>query len=208
MSIEKAALAEAIKQLDPANDAHWTDDGSPMLSEVQRLCNDSSVTRAQVNDAIPGYDRKIASFRSGSGVGGQKAPAKDEGAGLGEPEAAPTAQPAELSPTDDQLSIEKTREILKRRVATAEENLAAAKVAAAEATREVGQAEMRLDRAIRDLQRKFPPISPEEAIKQHLARQHQLAIERAQATGHSSQIDQSMAQSRRPGWSRPQRSVA
>src|SRR6266704_2800443 len=58
MPTEKAAIAEALQSLDHTDDNLWTDDGSPLVSEIQRLTNDKTITRAQINDAIPGFARK------------------------------------------------------------------------------------------------------------------------------------------------------
>src|ERR1019366_8202082 len=54
----KEAIKEILQALDHKNDALWTDDGSPLVSEIQRLANDKTITRGQISDASPGFVRK------------------------------------------------------------------------------------------------------------------------------------------------------
>ncbi len=53
-------LLKAVRKLDPENDAHWTQDGKPAMSAVERLYGSGDVTRAVVDEVAPGYNRKSA----------------------------------------------------------------------------------------------------------------------------------------------------
>lgn len=53
-------LRKAILQLDPENSEHWTGTGKPMLNIIEKFYGSSGVTRADVQAAIPGYDREAA----------------------------------------------------------------------------------------------------------------------------------------------------
>lgn len=53
-------LAAALKQLDPKNDDHWTQAGKPAIAAVEKLYGDAGITRADVDAAIPGFDRESA----------------------------------------------------------------------------------------------------------------------------------------------------
>lgn len=53
-------LVAALKQLDPNDDEHWTADGKPKMTAVEALMGRSDITRAQVNEALPGFNREAA----------------------------------------------------------------------------------------------------------------------------------------------------
>lgn len=50
-------IQEALTQLDPANDAHWTTDGLPLVDVVRGLTNNPDVTRKDITEASPGFCR-------------------------------------------------------------------------------------------------------------------------------------------------------
>ncbi len=53
-------ILEAVKQLDPTNDNHWTAAGEPRLETVRMLASDSSLSRDQVSKAAPDFSRTSA----------------------------------------------------------------------------------------------------------------------------------------------------
>ena len=53
-------LQRAVLALDPKNDDHWTKDGQPAMSAVEKLYGSSDITRAQVKAAAPDFDREAA----------------------------------------------------------------------------------------------------------------------------------------------------
>lgn len=53
-------LPLALAQLDPANDAHWTDDGLPRIDAVAAITGNQFVKRKDITDAAPGYTRDSA----------------------------------------------------------------------------------------------------------------------------------------------------
>lgn len=59
-------LIQALAQLDPSIDEHWTSDGLPRMDAVAAIAQDASVTRKMVTDAAPGLMRdnatEIASY--------------------------------------------------------------------------------------------------------------------------------------------------
>ncbi len=202
MPTEKQAIAEAVKSLDPSDDLLWTDDGSPMIDAMQKLCNDTSLTRAQINDALPGWDRKTAGFAK-SGAFAPPAGAKP----LFSPEQPKVAAtgPVLADHTDDppmpeprrqggvHLEDEEARQIHRDRLTRAEERLIEAKRETSEARAREVEAEQSLSRVVRDFQRKFPPITQEANIKAHLEAQGRLAMENAGLTGHASPLDARMS---------------
>ena len=55
MTTPNEAIQEILAKLDLTDDTNWTEDGSPALGVIQKLANDPSITRAQINDANPGF---------------------------------------------------------------------------------------------------------------------------------------------------------
>lgn len=50
-------IVAALKQLDAKNDNHWTADNLPRLEAVKLLASDQAVTRAMIEEAMPGFTR-------------------------------------------------------------------------------------------------------------------------------------------------------
>jgi hypothetical protein len=166
MTTPKEAIQEILAKLDNTVDTNWTDDGSPSISVIRKLANDATITRAQINDASPGFVRMVGDAASAPAT----APAVE----------AAIAKPIEDDLTSaDPLSDDQMRVILSRRVRDAELNLTEAQTRAAEATAEVAQCQKRLQRAHLDHNRRFPPITAAANIKAHLAAQGRLAEQNA-----------------------------
>lgn len=53
-------LRKAVMALDPVDNAHWTKDGKPAMTAVEKLYGSSGLTRADVDAAAPGYTRDKA----------------------------------------------------------------------------------------------------------------------------------------------------
>lgn len=59
-------IRSVLNRLDPGNDDHWTNAGLPAVGAVSELAGDA-VTRQQIAEAYPGYDRaKAEAARTGS----------------------------------------------------------------------------------------------------------------------------------------------
>lgn len=71
------ALLDVLKQLDPGNDDHWTGTGLPSVAVVTEM-HGEPVTRAQISEASPGFDRDAANQALG---GNQEPPKANEGEG-------------------------------------------------------------------------------------------------------------------------------
>lgn len=50
-------LARAVASLVPTEDSHWTKDGKPMLSAVEKYYGSTGLTRADVEAVAPGFRR-------------------------------------------------------------------------------------------------------------------------------------------------------
>lgn len=62
----KDQILAALQMLDVANDDHWTQDGSPKMSVVVQLVGDENITRKQVIDAAPNFNRANAAEAAAS----------------------------------------------------------------------------------------------------------------------------------------------
>jgi hypothetical protein len=183
-TFDKEALKQVLKSLDQANDALWTDDGSPLISEVQRLANDKTITRVQINDAIPGFARKPTK-------GFVEEPPDETGDEISlDPLVAaqvdPNPAPVQDEEDDDIFSSaerEDVKAIAQRRVLEAELALTEAKARTVEAYRAERAAELRFTKTKNLYNTKFPPMSAAENIKQHIARQQEVLRDRVLNAG-------------------------
>lgn len=51
-------INEALRKLDVENDQHWTADGMPKMGVVEELVGDKSITRKDVTNAAPDFNRE------------------------------------------------------------------------------------------------------------------------------------------------------
>jgi hypothetical protein len=190
---DKAKILEAIKLLDHTNDEQWTDDGLPRTDVIRTLADDASIKRIDINEASPGFARiKEAVKGAPPVVAAALTPAAD----------------IDLDSIHEEFSDDRKRAILNRRIAEAEANLEAARVALTEARAEEIACVKRVDRAKLDSARVFPPLTAAANIKQHLAAQQQRLIDAASGNDAGrNQLDQAMAVRNRAGWGRPSRPV-
>jgi len=61
----RSRVAEAVTRLDPGDDDHWTQDGKPAVSAVSQILG-GNVTRQDLDQICPGFNREAASAQSGS----------------------------------------------------------------------------------------------------------------------------------------------
>jgi len=202
MSTTKAAIKEILEGLDITDDANWTEDGAPALDIVQGLADDATITRDDINAADPGFARMV----------GEKA---DKNTTIKNTRVVAAETTNETATGSAEISTERMREILDRRVVDAQNNLAAAQKAHSEAGQEVTRCQQRLQRAHDDHERQYPKVTPAQAIKDHLAAQVRQSQVRAGLIDANDpvtarpQIDQTMERNNRrgTGQTRPTRPV-
>lgn len=201
-------IRAALAQLDPADNEHWTDDGLPKTGVVQKLANDQTIKRSDIQTAAPGFERPASPEKATDDFGAPidqtastetgLAPAADGGTTL---ESADNGQ-------GEYLTEEEVHSILAQRVAACENAIAAADKKAAEGQNERIAAVKALNDARKEMNAKFPPMTDAEMRKQYIASEN--ARRQAQVEGRgvlASRIDQSMARGNSRGWRRPTRGV-
>ena len=62
-------ITAALKQLDPQNDNHWTDDGLPRVDTVKFFAKDQTLTRDDITKAAPDFSRTVPLVDQPQGAG-------------------------------------------------------------------------------------------------------------------------------------------
>lgn len=206
---DNAKILETVTKLDKTDDTQWTDDGLPRVEVVKALVDDSTLTRAQINEAAPGFSRNPPTPKGDETGGAPPASTIQTGdESIPDDEFDARIEP-EVNGPGEQLTEDQVRAILTRRIGDAETRLERARADVNEANAELRRCEVRVQRAITDSNRRFPPISAAANIKQHLAAQQARLIAEVQARGDygTGQLDQAMQRRNSRGWSRPSRPV-
>jgi hypothetical protein len=181
-------IRAALLQLDAANDDHWTDDGLPVTSVVQRLATDQTITREDIQAAQPGFER-------GAHAPIEPVAVMDSAFGAEPESAAADAESREL--TDEELLA-----VLTQAVKDQEKVLEAARQKQKDGAAEERAAIAALNKAQANLTHAFPPLTPEQNIRLHIEAQN---AERAARAGYRlppSQLDAAMSRGNARGWGR------
>lgn len=56
----KEKILDALSQLDPLDDDHWTSDGAPRMDAIEAIVGDKSITRKDIVNAAPDFNREKA----------------------------------------------------------------------------------------------------------------------------------------------------
>lgn len=190
MAATKEDISSALLQLDSGNDAHWTDDGLPRVDVVQTILKDPDVRRKDINEAQPGFARAVPG-----------ATTEPEDIQPGDVEIATTTVEPEDENLDDVLGdIDEAelKALMQKRVYDAEQKMVRARAATQAARDYERKTEQWHVKALADLNRRFPPLHPSDAIKQHLESQLRQRYERA-GFG-ASQIDAALGTRGKRGW--------
>lgn len=130
-------LIEALKSLDPANEDHWTSDGSPSLQALQTaMGSDKAPKRAEVTAAAPLFkrDNRVLPEKATDAPAVQPTVDGDAAAGQGDPTA--QAEAESLAETEEERALREAQELL----AEAQAREAAARKVVAEAQAKVDAA--------------------------------------------------------------------
>jgi hypothetical protein len=190
----KDKILAALSQLDPNDDSHWNTDGLPNTGTVQRVANDQTIKRGDIQNARPGFDRDAArAAQAPADFEESMAPADFEEApatrgGLSsatKAEAiAAVAASEEVEISDDQL-----RAMLAKRVKDADQKRENGFVMVRDGNIMQQQALDERNAALRDLHKYFPPMTQAENIKAHLAAENAARAARVNGGGAASHLD-------------------
>ena len=222
-----SAIIEALKTLDPKNDAHWTASGDPVIAVVAELVKDPKLKRAQITEAAPEFNRQnlvlpgdkpnvetlpeLASLPKEeqdkvNAILNDDTPFNAPDTDEHDPLATPGLETPEL--TEARAEVER----LNKEVTEANRAIEAAKIHAAEKTNELAAAEARMHALI-------PNNTNQSAIQEYIAQQ---AAERARRAANRqaifqgidprsldprAPIDQAFARKTQRGTARPVRPV-
>jgi len=200
-------IRNALAQLDPNNNEHWTDENLPRTAVVQRIVNDQTVKRGDIQAANPNFVRPQVGDPLGDPLGD---PVEMTGPDVnGKPA---DVAPAAASPAQEQgelMTEAEVKQVLLDRVNAAQMVLNTAQAKIREGHREEAESHKALNAAIADFKRQFPPLTPAQNIKAHIAGENLRRMQSVQqrGPGSASQVDQSMQRGNRRGWGRPVRGV-
>lgn len=219
-------IREALLQLDPANDGHWTTDGLPRIDVVEKLC-DLHLKRGLITAAAPEFTRENRVLPDPAAPGPDtSAPGLAPEVGSAEDAAASSADQTQPSDAINDGPVEPeaqetdggASDVVKKdyddEIGRIGEELARLDAQLNE-TRKYREALMkRRDDLIVERDEVFPPMSQAEMTQQFLARQLAQRAERvgawnaaAEALKHvpqpKSMLDQVLARRRGHGLNRP-----
>lgn len=215
-----AKIRAALQQLDKANDQHWTEDGLPREGIVRKLASDTTISRKDISDAQPGFQREpvVPAPTAGDNVDELTGETVQPGAGKVDAAAQKAATEngndsndgAHTDPaknTGDMMTESEVREVLETRVRNAEQALADSQQHVRDSHKAVVDRQADLASVKADLSRAYPPLTAAENIKQYIASEME---QRKVAHGYGgvapgSQIDAAMMRSNSRGWRRPSR---
>ncbi len=219
MPATKEQIIEALAKLKQTDDTHWTDDGAPRVDAVCKLADDVSITRAQINDAYPGFAR-VATAKPATPTVEREPDATDE---VIRARVRDLTMPSdvralaeefvdkdpEIDGPGEQMTEGEMKAILAKRITVAESNLEKARTGVNDAQQYQRDCERRVSKARVDFAHYFPPISAAANIKQHLASQQARLLAEVESQGDHGrgQLDQAMQRRNSRGWSRPSRPV-
>ena len=205
-------ILNALSQLDPENNDHWTNDGLPNTGVVQRIASDQTIRRPDIQTARPGFDREsakaaaVAAASQGPAdfeetaatsipVVGAPAPAvavdADGGTTLAPVNGVPAAESDTVEVTTAQL-----RGVLDKRVHDAEMKVAKGRKMEAEGVGMIADGLKELSVARASFHKYFPPTTQAENTRAYLdasnaerAARAERAAERGYAPGPASTLD-------------------
>ena len=187
----KDKILAALAKLDPNDDSHWNTDGLPNTGTIQRIANDQTIKRGDLQSARPGFDRDAARAEAAAAAAPadfEEAPEATAASGLtpaAKAEAVATvAAGEEVEITDDQL-----RAMLAKRVKIAEAKIEEGRAMVREGTIMQQKGLEESNAARRDLHKYFPPMTQAENIKAHLAAENEARAARVARQGAASHLD-------------------
>ena len=203
-----AKIQTALNQLDPTNDQHWTDDGLPREGVVRKLASDQTISRKEIQEARPGFQRTPAPVTHDP-VTGEPVVAEGAAPGSGSGGIDPSNIGDPSKNTGELMTESEVRGILEGHVKAANSELEAARLAVLDAHKREDAAKTAVQGARTDFAREYPPLTPALNVKQYIASEQAERARAAANRGYSaptiapgSQIDAAMQKGNSRGWRR------
>lgn len=164
-------IVQALDMLDPSDDEHWTEDGSPRVDKVREITGIEDLSREEITDAAPQFMRPST---------------EPEETPVGQvEEEKPKEEVAELSPVEEEPEVsdeeaEQRMTAYGRAMDDLDNNITAINQELADKKNALLEAKAERARVQEERDAEFPPKSPAEAYREVVARAH---AERASRVG-------------------------
>jgi hypothetical protein len=176
-------IRTALQQLDPANTDHWTDDGLPKTGVVQKIAKDTTISRKDIQDAWPGFEKPAPEPQTETAPDFAEAQPVDAAGNIGSTETgvAPPVEAGgrEVELGDAPMTADEIRYELEQRVVDAEELLLDARKRHAQAARDIPVLADQVTAVRKELNRQFPPMSAQDNVREYIDTQNALRAARA-----------------------------
>ncbi len=196
-------ILEALALLEVDNPEHWTTDGLPRLDVLSEI-TEKEIKRKMVTAIAPQFsltnpvlpvaeaednwlDEKPAEQgEEPSNEGGEPTEAEKEASAPSSPEAPPAALKQPTAAVSAPTSAEHAA--MKHEIDTLSASIARNRLRMDALATENKQAERLMNKKIDAMQVQFPPLSEAEAVKAHIATQHQQRIDRVESANRLKQL--------------------
>jgi hypothetical protein len=202
-------IRTALQQLDPANAEHWTDDGLPKTGVVQRIAKDSTISRKEIQEAWPNFERPAPETAPAPDFAEAATPPADALPVALDGTIAGSAEAGEAPPIDDEtpMTADEIRQALEANVADAEAGLLDARKRHAQAANDIPVLINAVAAARKELNRQFPPMSAQDNIREYIETQNALRAARVNAGAMPSTLDASFGRLGGSRYVNPRRAV-
>jgi hypothetical protein len=181
--MSKDKVLEGLKKMDPKNDNHWTMTGEAKLETVKFLSGGFAVTREELNEFAPGFNREsmqkyVDSLAAEAGNATVQEPGP-AGPGAGNGTVTPVADEAkeDVGSPNGEVDVE----ALAEEVARANEAVLELQRLQIKVREDLVAAETKRDALIDSLHVVSPPTTHQQSVVAYLQRGHQARLERAAA---------------------------
>ena len=186
----KDKILAALAKLDPNDDSHWNTDGLPNTGTVQRIANDQTIKRGDLQNARPGFDRDAARAEAAAAVAAAPADFEEAPATQGLTPAAKAEAIASIAGSEEvEISDDQLRALLVNKVKAAEAKIEQGRALVREGTIMQQDGLNETNAARREFHKYFPPMTQAQNIKAHLAAENEARAARVQRQGAASHLD-------------------
>ena len=192
---ETPKILAALDQLDPADNTHWTNDGLPNTGVVQRIANDQTIKRPDIQNARPGFDRAAALAAAAPPADFEEVPATAPVVAKTSVTAPVASQGETVMVTDAQLHAS-----LSKQIRDAEAMVEQGRKMQNEGGKMEGDGLKQLQTARVNFHKYFPPMTQAENTRAAIEASNAERMARVTARGFASQLDAAKRGGNARGW--------